>query len=72
MVVARRWSGCCHVVDGRRQSVKGVPMWDKVKTVHVDEAGREIVRWHETSDLDAVARALLDEQPHGVLEIKLV
>lgn len=47
-------------------------MWDRVKTVHVDEAGREIVRWHDTSDLDAVAKVILAEQPNGVLEIKLV
>ena len=47
-------------------------MWDRVKTVQLDEAGREIVRWHETNDLTAVARALLEEDPHGVIEIKLV
>jgi hypothetical protein len=47
-------------------------MWDRVKTVHVDETGREIVRWHDTEDLDSVARALLDEAPNGVLEIKLI
>lgn len=30
MVVARRWSGCCHVVDGRRQSMKGSNMGKRI------------------------------------------
>lgn len=47
-------------------------MWEKVKTVHVDETGREIVQWHATSDIQEVARLMFEEHPRGVLEIKLI
>lgn len=47
-------------------------MWDRVKTVHLDEVGREIATWHPTSDIEEVARAMFANYPNGVIEIKLV
>lgn len=47
-------------------------MWDKVKTVHLDETGAEIVRWHPTDDIEEISRAMFAQYPNAVLEIKLV
>lgn len=47
-------------------------MWDKVKTVRVDQTGREIVEWWPGADFNVVAARMIEEYPHGMLEIKLV
>ena len=47
-------------------------MWDKVKTIHLDETGAEIVQWHPTSSIEDVAAAMFVQYPNAVIEIKLV
>jgi hypothetical protein len=51
-------------------------VFDRVKTVVLDDMGREIVSWHGSKDdpanLRNVALKLLEDHPHGVIEIRYV
>ena len=45
-------------------------MFDVLKTVRLDETGREITEWHRDANLAEVVAALDAQYPHSVIEAK--
>lgn len=45
-------------------------MFDIVKTVRLDDMGREVVEWHRDADIIEVVRAIEANYPHSLIEAK--